>query len=310
MKDKPNLVIWLSGTFIFAFVLIAWGLNWILPDYFFAKDPCNAAEKIGWFGDKFGATNALFSGLAFAVIIISLWDQRREIKQNKKQYEAQRLENQLFTMIKILQDLEKNMQKDEINDFNKALDSLSLTDKNHIYLNIKYICEKNFDREWYEEDAFRTLNELSLCDTVTSIYKKDGYFIFEDTNTKILIHDFKKTVKTDTSSQEILIKKINDIISRKIRSTYYDHCLIHQWAQQFNYIVKHVFLKMDDNELRNYIRALICKEKYLPLLIYSLITPHKTKELFKLLDEETLVSAIALENDLIKYLYADYKKKY
>jgi Na+/H+ antiporter NhaC len=36
-------------------------------------------KKVGEFGDKFGAVNALFSGLAFAGIIITVYMQKEEL---------------------------------------------------------------------------------------------------------------------------------------------------------------------------------------------------------------------------------------
>lgn len=72
-------------------------------------------EERGIFGDMFGAVNAIFSGLAFAGIIISLYLQRidlknqfEEIKQTNKEFriqnstmELQKFENRFFQMLTI-----------------------------------------------------------------------------------------------------------------------------------------------------------------------------------------------------------------
>lgn len=47
-------------------------------------------EKYGTFGDTYGALNTLFSGLAFAVLIITMLMQRQELKEQRKELAQQR----------------------------------------------------------------------------------------------------------------------------------------------------------------------------------------------------------------------------
>ncbi|WP_311165483.1 hypothetical protein [Acinetobacter pittii] len=49
-------------------------------------------EHFGTYGDSYGSLNTLFSGFAFAILIISLFMQRQELKEQRKELEAQRLE--------------------------------------------------------------------------------------------------------------------------------------------------------------------------------------------------------------------------
>ena len=74
---------------IFVVVLVLWGFGWWVP----SRVTTNGAAA-GQFGDKFGAVNALFSGLAFAGLIVTLLMQREELalqrdemKQMREQYE-------------------------------------------------------------------------------------------------------------------------------------------------------------------------------------------------------------------------------
>lgn len=58
-------------------------------------DPNNfqkVGENFGTYGDSYGSLNTLFSGFAFAILIISLFMQRQELKEQRKELEAQRLE--------------------------------------------------------------------------------------------------------------------------------------------------------------------------------------------------------------------------
>ena len=66
-------------------VTIVWALTFLL---FFMSD----SEKRGQFGDMFGAVNALFSGLAFAGLIITLILQRRELSLQRDELEQTREE--------------------------------------------------------------------------------------------------------------------------------------------------------------------------------------------------------------------------
>ena len=61
-----------------AFVLALWGFSWGLLWW----QPTSTTGP-GPFGDMFGAVNALFSGLAFAGIIVALWLQRRDLEMQR-----------------------------------------------------------------------------------------------------------------------------------------------------------------------------------------------------------------------------------
>jgi hypothetical protein len=73
---------------IFLVVLI-WALSaWLIM--FFVSE----WSERGTFGDLFGAVNALFSGLAFAVLIYTIILQREEIKENRREIVLNRKELQ------------------------------------------------------------------------------------------------------------------------------------------------------------------------------------------------------------------------
>ncbi len=59
--------------------------------YWFVKDHGNR----GLFGDMFGVTNALFSGLAFVGLLFTLLMQRNELKMQRKELRYQREELKL-----------------------------------------------------------------------------------------------------------------------------------------------------------------------------------------------------------------------
>lgn len=107
-KHLKQIIIWSVVT-----VIVLWVINMISLGFM------NSNER-GTLGDMFGAVNAIFSGLAFAGIIISLYMQRidlknqkeqlklnyEEVKQTNKEFEIQnktlkiqKFENQYYKMI-------------------------------------------------------------------------------------------------------------------------------------------------------------------------------------------------------------------
>lgn len=73
----------------------------------------------GTFGDMFGAINAMFSGLAFAGVIVAIHLQQKELENTRKEIKGQKeemqlqnatlirqnFENTFFSLLKLLQDL-------------------------------------------------------------------------------------------------------------------------------------------------------------------------------------------------------------
>lgn len=73
----------LAAVFVITVWLISWALiTWQLGN---PKEP-------GLFGDMFGAANALFSGLAFAGVIVAILMQRDELRLQREEIRLQRKE--------------------------------------------------------------------------------------------------------------------------------------------------------------------------------------------------------------------------
>lgn len=64
----------------------------------FFEFPLNNATA-GTFGDAFGALNCLFSGLGFAAVLVTLWQQQRQIDaQTSEQFEEKQKERSKFNL--------------------------------------------------------------------------------------------------------------------------------------------------------------------------------------------------------------------
>jgi len=89
-------------------VLLVWYGGWQLIDHNIViskpdKDALQVSseELRGVFGDKFGAINALFSGLAFAGIIWTILLQRKELIASRDSVSNQRFDNTFFQLLKM-----------------------------------------------------------------------------------------------------------------------------------------------------------------------------------------------------------------
>lgn len=111
-------------TIAFISVIVIWLLFWLFIDMFIPE------INRGVFGDKFGAVNALFSGLAFAGLIATLLYQKEELKlqreelqqtreelkgqreefeEQNKTLKRQRFENTFFNMLSLQQEITNNL---------------------------------------------------------------------------------------------------------------------------------------------------------------------------------------------------------
>ena len=121
--NKSRLWIWIVLAIIG--VIAAWGLSWWL-----INKNIDCSTERGTFGDMFGAVNALFSGLAFAGLIVTLLYQKEELKlqreelketrnelnaqklefqEQNKTMKRQRFENTFFNMLSLQQEIVANL---------------------------------------------------------------------------------------------------------------------------------------------------------------------------------------------------------
>ena len=84
----------LTGLGLLVVVLAAWYLSWQFIDNKIFSDSHSLTdiESRGLFGDKFGAVNALFSALALAGIIFTIFLQKRELGLQREELQETRLE--------------------------------------------------------------------------------------------------------------------------------------------------------------------------------------------------------------------------
>ena len=70
--------------------LILW-INWPIRDFSLARS--------GWFGESFGVINTIFSGSAFAGLILTIYLQRHELAESKETYRKERFEDSFYRLL-------------------------------------------------------------------------------------------------------------------------------------------------------------------------------------------------------------------
>lgn len=120
-------------------VLAVWGLSWWL-----INKNIDCSTERGTFGDMFGAVNALFSGLAFAGLIVTLLYQKEELKLQREELRETR--NELNAQKLEFQEQNKTMKRQRFE--NTFFNMLSL--QQEIIANLSY--------EYYASPNIRPLN--------------------------------------------------------------------------------------------------------------------------------------------------------
>jgi hypothetical protein len=81
-KTRPASLTTLVVGVVAVWLMFSGAVYWAQPDW----------EQRGQFGDMFGAVNALFSALAFAILIHTMWLQREELALQREELEQTREE--------------------------------------------------------------------------------------------------------------------------------------------------------------------------------------------------------------------------
>lgn len=264
-KEETKFPLWIWIAVAIVGVILLWVVSWRLIDNFVPID------ERGVFGDKFGAINSLFSGLAFAGLIVTLLFQKQELQLQRKELEhtrnelnaqklefqeqnktmkRQRFENTFFNMLSLQQEIVANFSC--VNNKYNGREVFK-----HIYINavisyrgrnngIKVILKK------YGLTAYSDILEITRFDH----YFRHLYHIFKYINESDLIEDkeryeYASMVCSQLSDYELvmlfyncLAQKDNGVEENKFKS------LIEKYAI-FNNLRKDLLAKEEHLEEYN-----------------------------------------------------------
>lgn len=183
-KVKPFFSKTWNISWPFMLFIIILGL-WILYKY---ELPCwinGDSEERGLFGDSFGALNTLFTGFAFAGVIISLIYQRNELKLQREELQLQRLE------------LKKSVEAQESSS-ESFKEQISISNGLNTYTVLKQLLDE-------------TMSLFNQLEFYSGQYKLHNQHVINQTT------DWYKELKSDKSQDEFLVKYMtssafNDVV--------------------------------------------------------------------------------------------------
>ena len=162
-ETKARLWIWIVVAIIG--VLAAWGISWWL-----INKNIDCSTERGTFGDMFGAVNALFSGLAFAGLIVTLLYQKEELKLQREELKETR--NELNAQKLEFQEQNKTMKRQRFE--NTFFNMLSLQQEIIANLSYEYYASPNIRPHNIPEEIFykgAPKGQLHGRETFEGIYK-------------------------------------------------------------------------------------------------------------------------------------------
>ena len=154
---------------VIGFVLVTFLLSWLCIDLFIE----NPNDR-GTFGDKFGAVNSLFSGLAFAGLIYTIYLQKEELRlqreelqetrqemvrqtkefdEQNKTLQIQRFENTFFNMMELLEDITQGLSYDTTRQIQtKYRDARGIPRRDYPWENITIKGRRVFEETYHGPD--------------------------------------------------------------------------------------------------------------------------------------------------------------
>lgn len=234
-------------------------------------------ERQGLFGDMFGASNALFTGLSFVGVIIAILLQRQELKLQRKELEltrnemeltrdefaiqnstmkVQQFENTFFQMISLFQGNTKTMSFNSdgeiykgVGIFSLLLDSvekgLDVGLRNRFYQNDdKSLKEDDYDYYRYEE--FQKVGKEEFIPLFLAYFS-----IYGDNLTKYfttLYNTLKLIDKSEIIDKQYYVSIINSQLSRVERLTIFYYTIAKDENSNFRMLVENYNLLDGLNE--------------------------------------------------------------
>jgi len=236
MRRSPN-------RYMFGTILVLWTLCWILISNFITGGENSGWATRGQFGDMFGAVNALFSGLAFGGLILTillqhkeLTLQRKELKLTRKEFSTQSREFKIQNQTLLLQRFENTF-------FNTLTLHINLT------TNLKY--RGNDGRLVFDKIMRYNLNE-NFSEMSIKLLKEDKRNLMIDQYNNMYFPKIRPVIQHYLTSLDNIFNIIvnSKIISEETKTDYYKllKANISRYEIEFLYIHLSFHDNVDDLE--------------------------------------------------------------
>ncbi|MDM1022089.1 hypothetical protein QSV37_17595 [Acinetobacter sp. VNK23] len=250
----------------------------MVPELINPNDFNKIGEKFGTYGDSYGSLNTLFSGFAFAILIISLFMQRQELAAQRKELEAQRHEIKESNAIAEAQRKITEQQAQLIEQ--QLLDSKSQA---FYQLFFKYLEEK--------QRKLGSLGSHINSKVPGEIVLKDFRISFENRFFELFkdskhLEDIDTDILDNVLNQALLFAK-NSTSNKLMESEYFEYvCFI------LRFIEENKSIGIVDNAIKTFIAYQSVNEMYCMLLLAL-----EDEELYDFIEKYTLLRKINTYDD-------------
>ena len=273
-EPKFTMALWKTLAITGSIVFILWLLSWVLIDLCIS----NTTNR-GTFGDKFGAINALFSGLAFAGLIVTLLFQKEELKLQREELAHTREE--------------LKGQREEFEEQNKTMKRQRFENTFFNMLSLQQEIVANLSYEYYVNPNVRPPNipeEIFYAQSPKG--KLHGREVFEGIYNHAII-DFNNVRYAD-GIRNIIRTHGNFVYSNISATTRFDHYFRHLY-QIYKYVDKSDLISEDER----YVYACIIRSQLsdyeLVMLFYNCITRNGQKKFKPLIEKYTIFNNLRAE---------------
>lgn len=283
-KPEENKKDLLTGIVLFIAVFLLWLLSWYFIDHFIISDNTNESNQLsrGVFGDKFGAINALFSGLAFAGIIFTIFLQKRELTLQREELEEtrkefiqqnetlkkQRFENTFFQLLRLHNDIVDKLKI-------KAVDGETYSNREFFLGAVKELKYRS-TCEYFKYSALIKLETHEIASFKADRYSVHGFFQKLEKEELANLQALSNQDIENYISEPILNKEEN--IRKEYENFFHrvQYNLGHYFRNLYHiYKYVHITQLIDPNEKQfycNIVRAQLSTDE-LVLIFYNAITP-------------------------------------
>ena len=268
-----------KGNYVLVFVIVAALIITVVLIYpkcllpAFALFAGHDIQKLGIFGDSFGALNTLFSGLAFAGLIWTIFLQKQELEETRQEIRGQK------------EQLEKQYNAMKLESFESTFFRL---------LGIKHDTVK----------SMKTIQKIDTCpENPTGEITHQGNDFFEHMRTKLVVNYFQnnmhRLVYPDLPPYERMYKKNDKYFSHYHKHLYQTIKFVHTSGYDKKMRIKYL----------RFLRAQLSSDE-LVLLLFHCLSPYGCEKFKPMMEDYNMFEHLPLDDDLknFKGLLADYRE--
>ncbi|MFQ2751517.1 putative phage abortive infection protein [Aeromonas caviae] len=186
-------------------------------------------------GDSFGIINTLFSGLAFAGLLITILLQREELKESREMFKSQRFEDSFYRLLDFyrnnLSEISITVDNDKITGIASLSHQLRRFQQSTKSLNIPTINDNETDKIFeridntltHQSRYLGTLESLLSLVMMDAPHSVDKVFYIKLISSQLTIHEIKyifyRCLSLDTDTELVKLMENSKLLHLRIRES-------------------------------------------------------------------------------------------